>query len=178
MNEYTASNGMTLHVRGNMISTSPSGLGLLNLTSDLTAALREFFRAEEGERRGVWRSTKDATWTAVRRNTVVYFQNEDHERSFHVVVGNQASMKAWSRDLQRIAHEYFAAHPEPKPWHNAKPGEVWDVDLPAGGNRYVTVESDRFADHTVVFRDPHSVGEVELVDEYIIDARRVYPEVS
>jgi hypothetical protein len=25
------------------------------------------------------------------------------------------------------ARAYFAAHPQPKPWHAAKPGEVWEL---------------------------------------------------
>ena len=33
------------------------------------------------------------------------------------------------REWKRAAYRYFAAHPEPKPWEDAKPGEVWLVTL-------------------------------------------------
>ncbi|WP_171010958.1 MULTISPECIES: hypothetical protein [unclassified Microbacterium] len=88
-------------------------------------ALREFFQHERDETRGLWRSAADPTWTAVRRNTCIYFQNEDHERSFHFVPKLEASIKSWSSDLQALAYEYIEAHPERKPWEDATYKDVW-----------------------------------------------------
>ena len=138
--DFTASNGVTVHrlerglgfsgVAGDaVIGESSAGLSKYGINERKAAALREFFRAEDDERLGRWRSVKHPGWSAVRRNAVVYFQHENHEQSFHIIVGNTSSMKAWAHDLQAVAGQYLDAHPEPKPWHDAKPGEVWALTI-------------------------------------------------
>ncbi|WP_136053466.1 hypothetical protein [Microbacterium sp. K5D] len=119
---FTASNGAIVH------NPTKGGIAVGNsliLRDNESTALREFFQHESDEARGLWRSPSDPTWTAVRRNTMIYFQNEDHERSFHFVPKLEGSIRAWSGDLQALAYEYIEAHPERKPWEEAKPGEVW-----------------------------------------------------
>lgn len=128
MTEFTASNGVTLHPHDSRVDVNCSGSAHPDghkLSVKETEALREFFQHERDEELGLWRSPSDPTWTAVRRNTTIYFQNEDHERSFHFVPKLEGSIRAWSSDLQALAYEYIEAHPERKPWEEAKPGEVW-----------------------------------------------------
>lgn len=78
---------------------------------------------------------------------------------------------------QYFREEFYDEHPDlrPKLWLKATPGEVWDVDLPSGGIRAVTVHSVRHVEPITVFRDPHTQVEVELEDVSIRDARRVWP---
>lgn len=37
------------------------------------------------------------------------------------------STEVVSSICMRVATNYFRTHPEPKPWHDAVPGEIWDV---------------------------------------------------
>lgn len=132
MNAFVASNGHTIieDAPGETVVRDRSGLSTLTdfayLDSADMAALREFFRAEEDERLGRWRSTLDAAWTAAvdAETGWVTFRHEDGLREF-MVESRRSSLGRWTLDLQRIAREYFDAHPEPKPWRNAEPGEVW-----------------------------------------------------
>lgn len=124
MTEFTASNGVTLHPHDSRMDVNCSGSAHPDghkLSVKETEALREFFQHELDEERDMWRSSKDRTWTAMRRNNTIYFQNGDHERSFWFIVGNDATLKPWSGDLQAIAREYLEAHPERKPraWADA-----------------------------------------------------------
>lgn len=72
--------------------------------------------------------------------------------------------------------EYFAANPGRKPWHDARPGQIWDVDLERGGIRAVTVYGSEHRDPVVVFRDVYKGDEYDFTDTAIRDARRVWPE--
>ena len=128
MNEYAASNGYTLKASIGSILVHNRGEEVAHALGKFSIeALREFFQHERDEERGLWRSPSDPTWTAVRRNTTIYFQNEDHERSFHFVPKLEASIQAWSSDLQALAYEYIKAHPERKPWQDATAEDVWVI---------------------------------------------------
>lgn len=127
MNEYTASNGVRVEASGSGLDISDPNFTEKKtyVITAYTQALREFFQHEKDEELGIWRSAAHPGWTAIRKHKVVYFHHEDHERGFHFVVGNDASLNAWSWDLAEVAREYLDAHPEPKPWEDAKLGEVW-----------------------------------------------------
>lgn len=141
------------------------------LGSDEVSALREFFQRERDEELGLWRSPSDPTWTAVRRNTTIYFHNEDHERSFHFVPRLETSIRAWSGDLQALAYEYIDAHPERKPWEDAEPGEVWELQYEQLGEprqtRAFTVDSLGHLRNT---------SGVRMASLHITAGRRIWPE--
>lgn len=182
MNDFTASNGMQIRTHPSI----PEAFGIFNPKGDSTLnnsydhlnlgemqALREFFQAEADERYGVWRSPGDP-------DVMVYEIDQDTVRvldpSSH---GNAATLSRGNRGdgpLSRVAQAYFDAHPEPKPWHDAAPGEVWDVDLPSGGMRAVTFYSARHEEPTTVFRDAHTQVEIETDDPTIRDARCLFSE--
>lgn len=97
-----------------------------------TKALREFFLAERDEELGRWR------WPESPEYVVYPKQASEVESEPGVRVVNEASGR--SKDISRdvvgfcptvttrageAAQAYFAAHPVSKPWHDAKPGEVW-----------------------------------------------------
>ena len=155
MTDFTASNGITIREREDSMMpvlewnadgrdcTDGSrwyavGEGINGADPGFTAdspvarALRELWQRERDEEQGVWRSLKDHTWTAVRRNNTIYFQNGDHERSFWFIVGNEATLKPWSGALQAIAREYLQAHPERKPWHAPDAGDHWALHIAHG----------------------------------------------
>ena len=64
-----------------------------------------------------------------------------------------------------------AAHPEPKPWHDAKPGEVWALSVLGGPLTAYGVSGDGSFHHS---QDRERLRG-DLVDE-IVDARRLWPE--
>jgi hypothetical protein len=174
MNEFKASNGMTVERDHNDDVVIGRGTGSVSVfMADGTAlALREFFQHERDEELGRWRSPSAPTWTAVRRNTCIYFQNEDHERSFHFVPKLEASIKSWSPDLQALAYEYIEAHPERKAWEDAKPGEVWVLTFDGAVDTFKAYESRYGTTYFTRSRET-STG---LADERITAGRRIWPE--
>lgn len=179
MNDFTASNGLNMsHLDGGglRVAIPPDryeGWQKMNLAPTLVNALREYFQAEVDERAGLWRSKKDPTWTALREGDVVFFQNADHQRGFSAALVNDAWKNTWSPELVDVAREYVEAHPEPKPWHDAKRGEVWIVDTHIrtwGGEQPMFVSEDR--------KFHNSSWSLPVNDPDVRSARRIWPEVS
>jgi len=56
-----------------------------------------------------------------------------------------------------VAREYFAAHPEPKPWEYASPGELWSLMTPDGDGVYLTIVADDYGMEFVGLKDRFSV---------------------
>ena len=96
-------------------------------TLETTEALREYFQAERDDALGRWRDPEEPDWVVYR------MPEEDDEDGRCVRLLNELSGERWL-SWERIAiydssARYFAAHPEPKPWHDAKAGEYWLVTL-------------------------------------------------
>jgi len=158
MDTYTASNGIRINVAADLsgekylTGTRLSGGGCPDVypaqthataSEDGMTALREFFRAEEDERLGRWRWSENPDyvvyrWAAdpprrnVRGVTVLsetiprgYTVWEDNVDTLYGTSVNEEARKA-ARDAARA---YFDAHPEKRPWHDAKAGEVWAVTV-------------------------------------------------
>jgi hypothetical protein len=155
MNDFTASNGMTL-------TQSPEGhiilpKSIMGLGPETQQALREFFWDEEDKSLGRWRSAiaphitvwiapdQDGDFVAIDQVTRDRFWfSRDGDTSWSFKESSDASL------IERVQVEFFDAHPEPKPWHDAKPGEVWEIVTAGGeiaayivestGNRFLHVE--------------------------------------
>lgn len=75
-----------------------------------------------------------------------------------------------SHGRQRALREFFAAHPEPKPWHEAKPGEVWELTHDGNlGAWHVNGGGKEFF-------APGALLDID--NEDITAGRRIWPEVS
>jgi hypothetical protein len=147
MSEFTASNGVTITIDND----NPYGRRLLVSRGDLVVniiggpridALREFFRAEEDERLGRWRWPENPDY-------VVYGDDIDCDVLYEPGGGVSHWTRAESRDgadryPSGAAKAFFDTHPEPKPWHDAKPGEVWVLDASEHSGPHGVVESDAF----------------------------------
>ena len=72
-----------------------------------------------------------------------------------------------------VAREYFAAHPEPKPWHDAGPGELWSLMTADGDAVYLAILADDFGMEFVGLKDRFSVGYTGITA-----GRRIWPDVS
>lgn len=128
--------------------------------SEWTDALRKFFLHEQG----IW--VDEPTGALVLLNEgvgkpryVSIFRNG-------LMYGSHERDNPWTGTHHEIADRFFAAHPEPKPWHDAKPGEVWEVENVTGSPRNAwALDSGAFMyeDESWVTRDS------------IVSARRIWP---
>ena len=73
-----------------------------------------------------------------------------------------------------VAREYFAAHPEPKPWHDAQPGEVWA--LTHHGEDIAVQRQVGDFDHLFATLDNHR--SISVIHHGTTAGRRIWPEVS
>ena len=123
---FTASNGVVVGLDSAGLWTSASVMerGYINVGPDQINALREFFRAEEDERRARWRDPQHPDYF-VRRNTQdevsVHSETSNAYRYIHRNDLKYEGVGIW----MDVARAYFDAHPQRNPWEDAKPGEVW-----------------------------------------------------
>jgi hypothetical protein len=184
MNEYTASNGVSLQVdRYEDLRIRGAGGRTWHMVTNVEGAkaLREFFRAEEDERLGRWRWPENPDY--------VVYPGSLSMREAQVVSEEKGCWGQWSeaearRDARRdrlaaAAVAYFDAHPEPKPWHEAKPGEVWLLTFTGfetGGSSPWTVRPGRLSTDPAEFVYPQNGNTLALNDPEIVAARRIWPE--
>lgn len=189
---FTASNGKRIEVLSDgqlCIAQSMPSSPLEHRTwagPDDTQALREFFQAERDASLGRWRSKEHPDYVVYPKPT------EAHERAFGtgldlmVLCETDGAMKGYvvteddwpegrggGSTWRAVAREYLAAHPEPKPWHNAKPGEVWVLTY--GGQPAAHVYTDRTAEGLAFLSDRAIVS---ADDPDITAGRRIFPEVN
>ena len=74
-----------------------------------------------------------------------------------------ATSSAW-----RAARAYFDAHPEPKPWHDAQEGEVWELTYRAGAHAWFV--------NGYYFQSTKTRIGVRKDDADIVSGRRIWPE--
>lgn len=177
MTEFTASNGIyirwsdrnELEFKHPMVSDRWREVSQFARTSNLASAIREFFQQEEDERLGRWRWPESpsyivypgrAGWLHVLREqfgTSEVFRIED------------VCASVWKP--MSAAKAYLDAHPEPKPWHDAKPGEVWELTFSedgGGGTDAWTVS------RAGLFEHPNFVSRVSPKDRTIMSGTCVW----
>lgn len=183
MNEFTASNG----VRVRRTSGGTLAISVIHFTASEENALREFFQREADERLGRWRWPENPDYvvyptvadTVTRRQARgVTVLSETIPRPYTVWEDNVDVLYGTSTDegsrqqARAAAKAYFEAHPERKPWEDAKEGDVWIITPSKAitlGERveYPAIfQAGRFRDHG---------GSWEARD--ITDARRIWPGV-
>lgn len=91
----------------------------------------EYFQAKRDEELGRWRCPTETDWvaregvrTAEGRTVVVV-----NERTLDRFWFNERVRDA-SEDVDlahRVGRAFFEAHPERKPWEDARPGEIWEI---------------------------------------------------
>ena len=150
-----------------------SGSGFTE-TSETAKALREFFQYERDQELGRWRWPGDQKWVVYKHHSYLVINEEGGAATYLPLAG-------WSDIGTDPAHRavlaaYEAAHPAPKPWHDAKPGEVWELERRDEIAAWGVVE--RLV-HPNTFVDPQGRRPwFPVTDELIISARRIWPEVE
>lgn len=170
--KFVASNGVEISRCGRGVYDH-KGRRNLSMSDSEVDALREFFLHERDTELGRWRDP-DSPYI------VVYAPNEEGKVRVvdeHAGWGWEVSpeSKAYSTstlfNVVKAGHHYFEAHPEPKPWQDAKPGEVWVITTSNVGDEVAVLVTGagrfRYSDGVLM----------SLTSEQITDARRVFPEV-
>lgn len=128
MTEFIASNGIQVGAGHTFARFDDGGentifyIGIENMV-----ALKDLFRHEEDERLSRWRSKvdPDIVGYAVDDASIRLVDEATH--------GNTSMFYRTDPDglgpLSKAAREYFDAHPEPKPWDSAEPGEYWALTV-------------------------------------------------
>lgn len=171
---FVARNGM--HVRqaenGGIEVGKP---GYLDYTPPAaTFALEEYFQAKHDEELGRWR------WP-VELDYVVYpFPDGtgctvlSERTGVSKTYVSRSAIEGSTSYLAPAAAAYFEAHPERKPWHDAKPGEVWVIRTSnVGDERAVQVTPDRTFQYNDAIQFPEAFP---LTYDAIESARRIWPE--
>lgn len=142
------------------------GWGNTRLSYGETVDLREFFRAEEDERLGRWRWPEDPDYLVYPESISPVVVRVVRESTGVQQAISRAKAGHQRTAMQQAARAYFDAHPEPKPWREAREGEVWVITVPEG--TYPAIfQADAFRD---------AGGPWDVRD--ITDARRIWPEPS
>jgi len=167
MNGFTASNGVR-------VSTNDSGgvdVGLKTLYASESLAVREFFQHERDKQLGRWRWPENPDVVvyldghASRRSVTVFL-----EKTGGIIIGMTErfldSVPNDGFEARAAARAYFEAHPERKPWHDAKTGEVWVITVDGEESAWTVNNKDKF-------ENPDST--YELTNPTITAARRIWP---
>lgn len=195
MNTFTASNEIVVKsYEDNRIEIKCSGFAAS--THDLSVseaeALREFFRAEEDERLGRWRWPENPDYVVYAPrpgfrpvNSTepcdLFIINEEWGAGLAYLDAEYSSYDEEDRPFAAAGRAYFDAHPEPKPWHDAKPGEVWLLRIPTGPTfdhapAVVSSSANGNAIFTAATYDAAGTEELALTASQITYATRIYPE--
>ncbi|MCE0510875.1 hypothetical protein LVJ59_17650 [Microbacterium sp. KKR3/1] len=135
-------------------------------------ALREFFKHERDEELGRWRWPENPDYVVMDRG--VGFVAILHEPT----MGTTTWERSW-RDARSTPDEaglaYFDAHPERKPWHEAKPGEVWALTTNQHAEEWAAkVSTDQ--EGVLIFELILSEMKFRIDDELFISGRKIWPE--
>ena len=173
MTQFVASNGFHVHLPD---GDDAFGVNGMFMNEKERQALREFFQHERDIELGRWRSKEHPSY-------VVYPQDEENYGVLVVdeisgvgdyVSVNMAAGSGEARMHVKVAREFFAAHPEPKPWHNAQPGEVWALTVSGKESAWA------FADDVSVWAEASTGRTLAAAPKSpaITAGRRIWPEVS
>ena len=135
-------------------------------------ALREFFQNEHDKELGRWRWPDNPQY-------VVYPRGDSGVRVLDEGSGiGSARLIHLNGDPDnptgeyQAAYAYFEAHPERKPWEDAKPGEVWVLTFDGADDTFKAYES---RSGTIYFTRSRETS-ANLTDERITAGRRIWPE--
>lgn len=183
MSDFTASNGIkvenhggnwdrtTIHFSGEVLGLTEERKNARDMVfeDEDYVALREFFQAEADVRLGRWRWPENPEY-------VVY----PHRRVLHEATGGSWDVDALSGTrAPRIALAAYEAWQDvrfPKPWREAKTGEVWAVTRCGGAEHPMVVEGDAFVDLKPGEGDRRLAFQRD--DKLIQRAHRIWPEES
>jgi hypothetical protein len=175
---FTASNGLKIHLTNAYKTGYTVHPGKTASSSYLSfeemVAWREFFRAERDEELGRWRSPQypDYVVYPVDENTVRVSNETNGFASKRLRSEIYDTPQECFDTPEYVALAYFDAHPEPKPWHDAKPGQVWALTLEDDDGSIT--EMAAFKDGEGLWRSVLSQSVIQ--DPFITEGHLIWPE--
>ena len=137
---FTASNGMTVDRDHNGdVLLDRATTQSLYMKDGTALALREFFQHERDEELGRWRDPDNPRLTVYptegyETDEITILDDVDAETYTITRASAERSQGGWWHDT---AKAYFEAHPERKPWEDAKDGEIWEFTLGCSSGQYL-----------------------------------------
>lgn len=123
MPTFTASNGITVRPNGDggLMIYKLGDFVSLGLRPERVEALREFFLGERDEHLGRWRWPENPEYVVYTRLSAVLVVDE---RTWDPGVLYRRGDSVYDIEGE-AARAFFVAHPDPRPWEEAQPEEVW-----------------------------------------------------
>src|SRR5690625_2954402 len=175
---FTASNGVTVTIEhdGYLIATTDDGMCHATGRAALgIQARREYLTADRDQELGHWKDEETG---------LLDYQINDVPYTVFVFDETYADHGTWTREEvgptvvgfgAPIAERFFAAHPEPKPWHNAQPGEAWAVALGSNAPDPVLVVNHERRPMFQYGSDQNGPERIETYNANITHAERIWP---
>lgn len=174
MTEFVASNGLRVYLDEHG-GVAWGGPGDGQPWQKVTQAFREFFQAERDTELGRWRSKEHPEY-------VVYVADNGLARVLNEI-GGIAGVLLHKRGgrvtsvSEGVAQEFFAAHPESKPWRDAKPGDIWALTGTDGVTAQYLADQGRFFKLPLLTPHEPSWQPADFASDFTA-GRRLHPEVS
>ncbi|PRB08796.1 hypothetical protein [Microbacterium sp. MYb64] len=165
--EFKAASGRTINIAddGSLLFGRANGY----LSRETAFDAEEYFRAKRDEELGRWRWPINPQFVVYREEDGVFTVLK--ETTGLALMATREGVDEFDDTFAAAARAYFEAHPERKPWEDAKPWEVWVVTV-NGSEWAVSLDEDR------EFRDRRDLDNswMHITSPDITDARRIWPE--
>ena len=172
---FTASNGVELDEYGYMRRAGTLG--------ELHEARKEFYQHLRDEELGRWRWPENPDYVVypdrdkryINQPAVIVVNETNGATAYCGKDGRYSASGIGASDVwcEPAARAYFDAHPETKPWHDAKPGEVWALITDESGTEYPWGVGDG-GEWVYAGGESH----IPLHAPVITAGRRIWPEAS
>lgn len=121
------------------------GHGTQNLVAGRVGSLREYFRDERDRELGRWRWPENQNYVVYPGedgSVVLVFCETTGEVYPYYPDDDFSDVSAFGN----AAKAYFDTHPVKKPWHDAKPGEVWALSVDGETRTFLMTTGGYFTD--------------------------------
>ncbi|MBO3663702.1 hypothetical protein [Microbacterium stercoris] len=103
-------------------------VGAVTMAASVVDEIRRILDAERDEQLGRWRWPENPDYVVYpRENGSVTVFEESNPTAALTFWKHVRNAEVTSGAFMEAARAFFEAHPEPKPWHDAKPGELWAI---------------------------------------------------
>ena len=184
MNAFIASNGWRVSVsevpgKAEIDIYGAHDAQVLNLLPSQLDALREFFLDERDAELGRWRSKEQPSvvaWPEPEDADRVFLLDED-KPEWVLVSRPRPGSYADAVGIWAVAREFFAAHPEPKPWGSASNGDIWALTDKGGTTAQYLSDGGRFFKLPLLEPREPCWAPAGFASDFTA-GRRVHPEVQ
>ena len=180
MTEFVASNGYHIErTKSGDLLFFAHGDELGHLSHGKQSALREFFLAERDAELGRWRSKEQPSvvaWPEPEDADRVFLLDEDRPE-WGLVSRPRPGRYADAVGIWAVAREFFAAHPEPKPWGSASNGDIWALTHKDGTTAQYLSDGGRFFKLPLLEPREPCWAPAGFASDFTA-GRRVHPEVQ